>query len=86
MGETRETTVGAGEYGYVDGAGRVLCRLECRQAEHSRITAATRDPLLVIQGNAAVGRDEVAATAVELQELLARWCGGCARAELTLLP
>ncbi|MBI4694687.1 MAG: hypothetical protein HY749_11775 [Gammaproteobacteria bacterium] len=85
MGETKEITVGAGEYGYVDGAGRVLCRLECRQAEHSKLTAATREPLLVIQGHAALGIEEIAAAAAELEALVARWCGGGVRAELTLL-
>mgnify|MGYP005810215749 CR=1 FL=1 len=86
LGATKAVTIGAGEYGYVDGAGRVLCRLECRQAEYSRLTAGTRDALLIIQGHAALGIGEVAAAADALLALVNAYGGGCVRATLRLLP
>lgn len=43
-----------GEFGYVDANQRVLCRLDSRQAEFSKVTVDTRQILLIIESVAQV--------------------------------
>ncbi|MSR15148.1 MAG: hypothetical protein EXR86_11415 [Gammaproteobacteria bacterium] len=84
IGETVPTRVTSGEYCYRDAAGRLLGRLECRQAAHSRITEATRDVLFIVQGHATLGAPEIIATVEALLSALTLYCGGWASATLTL--
>jgi DNA/RNA-binding domain of Phe-tRNA-synthetase-like protein len=84
MGETAPKPVGAGEYAYIDEADRILCRLEVRQADATKITFDTRNCILIIQGNAAVGEASLRRAADELMSLVKRFCGG--REELIYAP
>src|SRR5262249_39646434 len=53
LGRDGPEKVVSGEYGYVDGANRVLCRLDILQAEFSKVTADSRNVLLIVEGTAA---------------------------------
>src|SRR5262249_29975205 len=48
LGRGAAEPVNPGEYGYVDAAGRVLCRLDVLQAEFSKVTDRTTNALLIV--------------------------------------
>ena len=76
MGATAPEKVGAGEYCYMDQSGEVLCRLEFRQAEKTKVTEATRDCFFLIQGNPNTSRAQVENALGRLIELTEKFCGG----------
>jgi len=76
MGETAPKPVGAGEYAYTDEANRILCRLEVRQADATKITLETRNCILILQGNAATEPACLRRAADRLIGLATRFCGG----------
>jgi DNA/RNA-binding domain of Phe-tRNA-synthetase-like protein len=51
LGGTAPEPVHAGEYVYVDDTGEVLCRLEHRQCEKTRVDEQTRDCFCIVQGH-----------------------------------
>jgi len=76
MGETEPKPVGAGEYAYIDEADRILCRLEVRQADATKITLDTRNCILILQGNASTDEAYLRHAGDELISLVKRFCGG----------
>lgn len=78
LGTGRPDPPSVGEVIYADDR-QVLCRRWCwRQGDDTRITSATRAVVLNIHGLAPAGRDEVAAAAAELADLVPRLAGGSA--------
>ena len=69
LGRDTAEAVVTGEFGYVDAQDRVLCRLDVLQANFSKVTAATTNAPLIIEGTAAHA---------EAVELVQRYCGGTA--------
>lgn len=52
LGATAPEQIWSGEYGYFENAtNEVLCRLEARQCERTKITMASKEILIIIQGN-----------------------------------
>lgn len=76
MGGAGPEAVGAGEYAYVDGDGEVLCRLEVRQSDRTKMTEATTAGFFLVQGNRSTSRAQVEAALARLVELTERFCGG----------
>jgi DNA/RNA-binding domain of Phe-tRNA-synthetase-like protein len=76
LGASQPEPIGAGEYCYVDDSGEVLCRLEHRQCERTKVTAATTDCFFIVQGNRNTARAEIEHALARLVELTARYCGG----------
>jgi DNA/RNA-binding domain of Phe-tRNA-synthetase-like protein len=76
LGETAPAAVVAGEYGYVDSANRLLCRLDVRQAEFSKVTERTRNVLLIVEGTAEHAPDMLRRAFEEVIEVATRYCGG----------
>jgi DNA/RNA-binding domain of Phe-tRNA-synthetase-like protein len=84
VGAAEPEPVRPGEYGYIDGggtssgtnSGEVICRLEVRQSEKTKVTPATRDVFLIVQGNAATPPAYVQAGHDRLISLLQRFFGG----------
>jgi DNA/RNA-binding domain of Phe-tRNA-synthetase-like protein len=68
--------VSAGEYCYCDGQNDVLCRLEYKQVEKTKVTLETSSIFVIIQGHARTAVDSLAEAAAETIELLHRCCGG----------
>ena len=64
----------AGEYCYTDESGDILCRLDYKQAEKSRLTRATTRALFILQGNPNTTRADLEAARGRLRELLDRYC------------
>jgi DNA/RNA-binding domain of Phe-tRNA-synthetase-like protein len=78
LGETAPAAVVAREYGYVDAADRLLCRLDVRQADFSKVTEATRNVLLIVEGTAEHEPEVLRRAFEEVIELVTRYCGGTA--------
>ncbi len=76
MGQTEPEAVGAGEYCYFDGSGEVLCRLEFRQAEKTKMTEETTSGFFLVQGNPNTPRSLVERTLERMIELVQKFCGG----------
>jgi DNA/RNA-binding domain of Phe-tRNA-synthetase-like protein len=78
LGESSPVAVVAGEYGYVDARDRLLCRLDVRQANFSKVMEDTRNVLLIIEGTVEHAPDMLRRTSEEAIELVRRYCGGMA--------
>lgn len=76
LGVPEPTTVSAGEYAYIDGSEEVLCRLEVRQCEKTKVTLETTAAFFIIQGNPATPPANLRAAGDELAALVTRFCGG----------
>jgi DNA/RNA-binding domain of Phe-tRNA-synthetase-like protein len=78
LGESAAVAVAAGEYGYVDAADHLLCRLDVRQADFSKVTEATRNVLLIVEGTAEHTPEVLRRTVEEVMEAVIHYCGGTA--------
>jgi len=76
LGTTEPESIQPGEYCYVDDSGEVLCRLEHRQCERTKVTAETTQCFYIIQGNAATPRAMLEAALARLVERTVEFCGG----------
>jgi DNA/RNA-binding domain of Phe-tRNA-synthetase-like protein len=75
LGETTPSAVTPREYGYVDAADRLLCRLDVRQADFSKVTQGTRNVLLIVEGTAEHAPDVLRQAVAEIIELVTLYCG-----------
>jgi DNA/RNA-binding domain of Phe-tRNA-synthetase-like protein len=78
LGRDAPLPVIPGEYGYVDAQDRVLCRLDILQAEFSKVTTATTNVLLIVEGTAEHRPDELRQVVADVSERVTRHCGGTA--------
>jgi DNA/RNA-binding domain of Phe-tRNA-synthetase-like protein len=86
LGETAPSAVTPGEYGYVDAADRLLCRLDVRQADFSKVTERTRNVLLIVEGTAEHPPEVMRRAFAEAIELVTCYCGGVATATPSATP
>lgn len=84
LGGAVEVSVTPGEYGYVDARNRLLCRLDILQAEFSKVTAATGNALLIVEGTAAHPPERLRQVFHEVIQAVTRQCGGTA--QIVALP
>ena len=78
LGATEEVKVPEGEYAYMDDLD-ILCRLEVRQCEKTKVTSMTKDVLLIVQGNAGTPVGLVKKETERAIELIRSFCGGSGR-------
>jgi DNA/RNA-binding domain of Phe-tRNA-synthetase-like protein len=78
LGRDEAVPVVPGEFGYVDARDRVLCRLDILQAEFSKVTPATGNALLIVEGTAAHTPEVLRQALDEAVERVTRECGGTA--------
>ena len=76
LGTDRPAPVTAGEYGYVDASNRLLCRLDVLQADFSKVTEATVNALLIVEGTVAHSAQDLRNAFAEVIELVTHYCGG----------
>ena len=86
LGRSKPQPIPPGEYAYKDGDGEVLCRLECRQSDKTKIQLATTDALFILQGHAGTPKTAVSAALEELRRLLNSHCGPYGNERLVRLP
>jgi DNA/RNA-binding domain of Phe-tRNA-synthetase-like protein len=66
----------AGEYAYIDPHGRVICRLEVLQGDHTKVDTTSRDIVFFLQDNQAFGASRLLEGCWLLAELIEVFCGG----------
>lgn len=76
LGTSEPVRVRPREYAYVDDAMDVLCRLEVRQGDKTKVVATTTKCLVIVQGNPDTGMRAVESAADELADLIERCIGG----------
>lgn len=76
LGATEPQNIGAGEYGYIDDSNEVICRMEVRQVEKTKVTLDTTACFYIVQGNNRTDQPYVDSVASELIDLTTRFCGG----------
>ena len=79
MGSHEKEACAAGEFAYVDSASRVICRLDVRQAEFSKITRESDSVLLIIGATTALSFARLEILFSETRELITKYCGGTCR-------
>jgi DNA/RNA-binding domain of Phe-tRNA-synthetase-like protein len=80
LGAPEPKGIAPGEYAYIDtGANEVICRLEVRQGDKTRVTADTTDCFYILQGNAFTPVSTIKAATELLIEWTHRFLGGEAR-------
>lgn len=79
LGYAAPQSVGPGEYAYIDDANDIICRLEVRQVEKTKITLETTDCFFIVQGNSATSDQYVSDAAQRLIQLVKQFCGGSER-------
>ncbi len=75
LGGTQPEVISPGEYCYVDDSNEVICRLEHKQVEKTKVTLSTGSCLILIQGNAATDPSSIERAFERLAGLLAEYCG-----------
>lgn len=76
IGSQKPDKVSAGEYAYCDDSNEVICRMEVRQVEKTKVTPKTRDVFLIVQGNEATTQQYVEETSKRLAEIITKFLGG----------
>ncbi|MCD9186460.1 MAG: hypothetical protein LUM44_08500 [Pyrinomonadaceae bacterium] len=76
LGSDSLKQVGIGEYAYIDDDDDIICYLETKQVEKTKVTENSTDCFFIIQGNSATESDYLKSAADELIGLLKKFCGG----------
>ncbi len=76
LGKDRSETVPAGEYAYIDSSNEMLCRLEVRQVEKTKVGLDSTSCVYMVQGNPNTPLETVKATTDKLIEQTREYCGG----------
>ena len=76
IGQTDPLPVAPHEYCYCDDANEVLCRLEIRQVEKTKVDEDARNIFYIVQGNEATSETLLQDTAHQIIALTNQYCGG----------
>ena len=76
IGQSEPIPVAAHEYCYCDDSNEVLCRLEIRQVEKTKVDEEARNVFYIVQGNEATPYELLYETAQKILDLTTRYCGG----------
>lgn len=76
IGQEEPITVNAHEYSYCDDANEILCRMEIRQVEKTKVNASSRNIFYIVQGNEATDDVLLLKTAKKIIDETVKYCGG----------
>ena len=76
IGQQDATLSNPHEYSYCDDSNEVLCRLEIRQVEKTKVTEDTHNLFYIIQGNDSTSLEYLQQTAEKIISLTVKYCGG----------
>ena len=76
IGQAEPGISAAHEYSYCDDSNEILCRLEVRQVEKTKVTEEARNIFYIVQGNAETSDELLFETANRIVELTTHYCGG----------
>ena len=79
IGQTEPAPSNPHEYSYCDDANEVLCRLEIRQVEKTKVDENTKNVFYIVQGNEATENELLISTAQQIIDETVRYCGGSGR-------
>ena len=72
LGTKKKEPVSPGEYCYFDDSNEIICRLDCKQCNKTKITDHTKSTVIVIQGNNHIISDSLVMASNELIHLLSK--------------
>ncbi len=78
LGKNKLEKINSGEYCYMQDD-NVICRLECRQADATKITLDTKDVLFIIQGNENTTPSYLEKVMQDLYSSVTNYCGGAVK-------
>lgn len=78
LGSPDPQAVVAGEFGYVDARGRLLCRLDSLQADFSKVGETASEVLVIVESTIATPAAERQAALELVREVIQGHCGGTA--------
>lgn len=76
LGSEEAKPVKAGEYSFVDSANDVVCHLDIRQVDKTKVTTESKNILYLIIGNTETSYEELENVSKELINLTTKYCGG----------
>lgn len=76
LGYGKQKPVSSGDYAYVDGGNEVICWMEVRQVEKTKVTNDISDVFYIVQGNASTDIGTLKNVTNNLIELTKEYCGG----------
>lgn len=76
IGQPEPIPVAPHEYCYCDDANEVLCRLEIRQVEKTKVDETAQNIFYIVQGNDATPDELLRETAQQIIDFTNRYCGG----------
>lgn len=76
LGSNVAESINAGEYCYIDDSNEVLCRLEHKQVEKTKVTTNTQSCFFIIQGNEKTLPETLQEALERLSHLLFKHCSG----------
>lgn len=79
LGETQLKAVEPKVYSYMDDSNDILCYLEVKQCEKTKVTVDTTNVFLIVQGNAHTPYAYIENAVYELIFLIRKYCGGTAK-------
>lgn len=79
IGQTESVSNNPHEYSYCDDANEILCRLEIRQVEKTKVDENSRNVFYIVQGNEATDDALLMTTAQRIIDETVRYCGGGGR-------
>ncbi|MFH1586298.1 MAG: methionine--tRNA ligase [Candidatus Diapherotrites archaeon] len=78
LGNDKPMKIQKGEYVFVDDK-VVLCRLDVKQGEHTKVTPTTRNVFLYVQGNKYTSQEYIEKAMKEAIDNITKYCGGKAK-------
>lgn len=75
LGQQAREKVNPGEYACMDDD-KILCRLDIKQCNETRVTKETKRYLVYVQGNQYVSRDLLESALQQIINTIAEFCGG----------
>ena len=79
LGQEAPIPVNPHEYCYCDDANEVLCRLEIRQVNKTKVDESARNVFYIVEGNEATEDSLLRKVAQEIVDTTTRYCGGTGR-------
>lgn len=76
IGQSESVPVKPHEYSYCDDSNEVLCRLEIRQVEKTKVDESAKNVFYIVQGNEATDYSLLEDTAQQVIDTTVKYCGG----------
>lgn len=76
LGQIEPKPIPQGDYSYIDDSNEIICHLEVRQVEKTKITLDTTNAFYIVQGNQNTSDEYLNEATMELISLIKHYCGG----------